>query len=470
MPGAVRLTYRLLIAFVMIAAVAVGVAALLVGLRTNEAFRRFSDDRVLRDLTVVADDIAGGYALAGGFEQLAPHYVIGRGRGFDIVIVDAVGTIRHPVDLAGDVAAGVAGTDAPFVSIMVNGAQVGRVIAVRRTVGPGGSPGFRRVFGSDGSPLNLEQRFVDETTRSLWIAFGVAIGVAVLLAVFVSRGISRPLARLSEVARRVARGERDVRSQIRGSGEIGELSRTFDSMADSLDRQERARRSLFADIAHELRTPLTVIEGNAQAMLDGVYERSDADLQAIVDRTRGLTRLVDDVRDLSLAEVGRLSLETSDLALAPLVADVVRGMDRLAEAKGVSLRAEIADAGTARADGMRLRQVLGNLINNAIRHTPNGGTVTVTAQPTSQAMVAITVADSGQGIAPDDLPHVFDRFYRADSSRARTSGGSGLGLAIVRALVSAMGGTVAVDSRPGEGATFRLALPAASIEPDAVSR
>ena len=212
-----------------------------------------------------------------------------------------------------------------------------------------------------------------------------------------------------------------------------------------------------------------MIEGNAQAMLDGVYQHPDAGLQAIVDRTRGLTRLVDDVRDLSLAEVGRLSLETSDLVLAPLVADVVRGMGRLAEAKGVRLRVHVADAGMARADGMRLRQVLGNLISNAIRHTPVGGSVTVTAHPASQAMVAITVADSGKGIAPDDLPHVFDRFYRANSSRARMPGGSGLGLAIVHALVSAMGGTVDVDSGPDEGATFRLALPAASVKPDPAS-
>ena len=309
-----------------------------------------------------------------------------------------------------------------------------------------------------GAHRTPQEQFVDETVISLFIGFGVAVGVALILGSALSGGITDPLRRLSLATQRLAKGDRSARVGVESGDEIGQVALAFDDMAGALDAQETARRNLFADIAHEIRTPLTVIEGAVGAMLDGTYPRTDENLQVIHDRARGLDRLVQDIRDLSLADVGQLSLDLTDVDVAKIVTEIRREAKALADAKGVGLEAQASDPVMAIADSVRLRQVLANLVENAIRHTALGGLVGLAVRREG-ARVRVDVVDTGEGIDPKDLSHVFDRFYRADPSRNRASGGSGLGLAIVRALVSAMRGEVGVTSRPGAGSTFTVWLP-----------
>jgi signal transduction histidine kinase len=212
-------------------------------------------------------------------------------------------------------------------------------------------------------------------------------------------------------------------------------------------------------VAHELRTPLTVVQGNLQAILDGVYPLEMAQVASLYDETRLLTRLVDDLHDLALADAGQLRLERAPVDLAALARSTVDHFAPAASAAGVVLDLEAEeDVPPVEGDAGRLAQVLRNLLANALRHTPAGGRVTVRLER-SGGTVRLQVADTGSGIAPEDLPHVFDRFYRSEKSRGRGTGGAGLGLAIARQLVAAHGGRIEVTSPPGAGTTFTIWLP-----------
>ena len=232
-------------------------------------------------------------------------------------------------------------------------------------------------------------------------------------------------------------------------------------MAASLAEAETLRRNLIADVSHELRTPLTIIQGNIQAILEGVYPLEMAQMAGLYDETRLLTRLVDDLHDLALADAGQLRLERTPVNVSDLARTAVGQFDPVAEAAGVKLTLETSeDVPEVLGDADRLAQALRNLLSNAIRHTPAGGQVTMRVGRSGE-QVTIQVADTGSGIAPEDLPHVFDRFYRGDKSRSRRGGGAGLGLAITRQLVTAHGGQIEVASTPGLGTTFTITLPAA---------
>jgi two-component system OmpR family sensor kinase/two-component system sensor histidine kinase BaeS len=253
--------------------------------------------------------------------------------------------------------------------------------------------------------------------------------------------------------------------------DFGRLARSFNHMAQELERSDRQRRNLTADVAHELRTPLHIIQGNLEGVLDGVYEPTEEHIGATLDETRALARLVDDLRTLSLAEAGQLPLVWETVDVAGLLADVSTSFSGQAKAAGIDLRVELAtgnsegtDPGSTfikiTADAGRLDQVLGNLLSNALRHTPAGGAITLQGEPTHDG-IRIIVRDTGQGIPAEDLPYIFDRFWRGDRSRSHTGGaGSGLGLAIARQLVYAHGGHIDVESQPGQGTTFTIELPA----------
>ena len=296
--------------------------------------------------------------------------------------------------------------------------------------------------------------------QSLLWSGAVAAAVGVVLMWLLSRRILSPVRTLSVAAGRVGQGDLSQRVQVAGRDEIGELGRTFNSMAGRLQQAERQRRNLMSDVAHELRTPLSNIQGYVEAIRDGLIEPTSETLESVHKQVLHLADLVEDLRVLALAEAGDLRLRIEAHAVGDVLREAVEPFRPRAQARNIELSTSVKPGlPYAAMDRTRISQVVSNLLENAIRHTPQGGSVTLTAGRGGPGMVRITVADTGEGIPPEDLPSLFDRFYRADPSRARATGGVGLGLTIARQLVEAHGGTISVRSEPGEGATFAFELP-----------
>ena len=283
--------------------------------------------------------------------------------------------------------------------------------------------------------------------------------VVLLLFATAARGFRRfaaPLGDLIDAAESVEAGNYAVRVRARGPRELRSLATAFNSMSGRLESSERERRRLLADVTHELRTPLTIMQGNLEALLDGVYPADATHLEPILDETRVLSRLVDDLRTLSLAEAGALALHREPTDVAGLVADSVASFHMQADAAGVELMSKIDGVlPQAEIDPVRMREVLSNLLSNALRYTPRGGSVRVGAS-VADGQVRVAVRDTGPGIAAEALPHIFDRFYKSDESR-----GAGLGLAIAKSLVVAHGGEIEATSESGQGTEMRFTFPVA---------
>jgi signal transduction histidine kinase len=282
----------------------------------------------------------------------------------------------------------------------------------------------------------------------------LALGAIMLAFFMLMRRVGVPASDLVGAANRVADGEYSVRVVERGPPFLRAYTRAFNTMVGRLQSQDALRRQLMADIAHELRTPLSVIQGRLEGLLDGVYPRDDERLRLVLEETRVLARLIDDVRTLAHSESGTLTLQREPTDVSVLVTDVVRSLSGQAEAAGVRLEGRCAqDLALVDLDPLRIREVLTNVVTNGVRHTPRGGHVTIDASIDANDL-RVTVADTGSGIAPADLPHVFERFYKGKAST-----GSGLGLAIARALTVAHGGAIAAESTLGTGTIVRMRLP-----------
>jgi signal transduction histidine kinase len=326
--------------------------------------------------------------------------------------------------------------------------------------GPNGMAGYGQAF--------MQQAALERVNRAVLMGGLIALIAALVVGFFIFRAITRPIDQLTHAAHQLAQGDLTARVTVDdhparlGSDEISELGAAFNTMASSLQQSEQVRRDMTADIAHELRTPLAVMRGNLEAMLDGVYPFDAEHLDPVLNQVNLLTRLVEDLRTLALAEAGQLPLTKRPVDLAALLQSVWTSFEAQAAAQQVTLHTAIAsDLPTIEIDPDRMQQTVGILISNALRYTPPRGSITL-ATKTDRASVTIEVADTGSGIAPEDLPHVFDRFYRADKSRARESGGSGLGLAIAKSIVEAHGGSITAASQFGQGTQLIIRLPRAA--------
>jgi signal transduction histidine kinase len=352
-----------------------------------------------------------------------------------------------------------------LANLIVAAVTIGTVVIATSLIGPGyfAQEMGHRGGGSMGPMMDDATNLAfDGAVRNALIAAAVAAIVASIgVSLLVSGAIAGSASRMARAARRIAGGHYAERVPEDAPGELGDLAADFNAMSASLQATETRRVELVGDVAHELRTPLSTLDGYLEGLEDGVVAPTPGTWKLLRGETARLTRLVDDMQELWRAEAGQLPLRIETLDIAACARTAVERFAPQAVAGRLEIRVEVPDGLAVKADRDRIGQILGNYLSNAIRHSPEGGTIELQATRTG-AEVVISVSDHGSGLTPEQRARVFERFYRADASRSRSQGGSGIGLAIVRALAEAMDGRVRADSDgPGRGSTFSLALPAA---------
>ncbi len=462
------LNWKLAGALLIVVFVSIGLMAYLINVSTSSEFRQYASQSSQDYVENVADVLGSFYERDQGWtdiDELLPDLL--RSTGDRLVLTDSGETVIADTDneWVGGTATevGLSGGTA----VIASGEDVGEVYLFSSFTH--GGKGFGYGGGSQQQPsVSNEQDFLERVNMWLVIVGLMAAAIAVTLGVILIRQIVGPIKLLNRGARQVAAGNLAYRVDIKSKDELGDLGHSFNTMATNLQRSETERRRMIADISHELRTPLTVIEGTVDGIQDGVFEADKEHLDAIKEQTALLTRLTADLRDLSMAESGQLKLQLVVTDLIDLVRRKLLAFAVAARHKGIQLDSILApEAPHVEADPARIEQVLGNLMTNAVRHTPTGGKITVSAWVVDRdiahgvdaSSVVVSVADTGEGISPGHLPHVFERFYRVEPSRSRGEGGAGLGLAIVKQMVEAHRGKVWVESELGKGSTFYFALP-----------
>jgi signal transduction histidine kinase len=436
--------FRVLAALILVIVVAVGVVAFLASRATIGEFQRYVE--------------RGGMMRHQRFEVfLAGYYTQNRSWSGVQPLVEQMGQITgERIVLADEERQIVADSANKLVGQTVGQGWVEPVALIVQRGMPVGT-----VYANPLGPADDPQRaaFLASINRALLLAAGVAGLAAVLLTVGLSRPILGPVEALTAAARRMERGDLSQRVEVQSNDEIGELAQAFNAMANGLTRLEELRRNMVSDVAHELRTPLSNIRGYLEAVQDGVVEPKPEVIGSLHEEAMLLNRLVDDLQELALAEAGQLKLERRLVAPSDLVNRALEAARPRARAEGVTLRSDLPeDSPLVNVDPQRIGQVLGNLLSNALTYTPSGGEITIAARA-KDSEVKVSVRDTGEGISTEDLPYVFERFYRADKSRSRATGGTGLGLSIAKQLVEAHGGTIGVESTLGEGSVFWFTLP-----------
>jgi two-component system sensor histidine kinase BaeS len=436
------------VAFSAVAAVAVVLLTIAALIGTDRGIGVAQDAERRLAAQRAASAVAQAYQKAGGWGRadLAPAQAIVEAAGAHLVVRDADMTMMWPGHAPGNAGPGMtsrSNADSHSAPIVVDGRQVGTALL---------------LFSHSISP---------ETGRSvawIWVTVAAAGALAIALAVsnFVARRLTRPLLAVTGAARAFARGDRKARSPAGGLGEIGELAAAFNTMADEVVRTEQIRRRLAADVAHELRTPLAALRAGLEELRDGLVDPRPARLGALHDQALRLSRVVDDLSQLSAAEAAALTLRLAQTDLAGIAAAALASQEPVLRAAGLTVESSYDHLVPVQADADRMHQAVVNLLANAARYCRPGDTVTVRVFESGDAAI-VQVADTGPGIDAADLPHVFQRLWRGTTGTTVT--GSGIGLAVVRELVTAHGGTVDVKSAAGGGATFTIQLPLAAPKP-----
>jgi len=454
---------RLAVAFAAVAAITALLAAVLISLVWNYQFDQYVKDNLQRVADGVAQVVAEAYPQNGGWTMATLSVVprLGTMRGVGLQVIDEANSVIYDDASMAHQAAGVTTGDTTngegqFVlepkgtvvvaPVVVNGQQVGAV----------------RVWAYGEGALLTERdaQFRRGSFSALTIAALVAIAFASIAGMWYANLLVRPIEAITATARALRGGDREARTGLEGDDEISVLGRTFDEMADAIEADRQLERRLTADVAHELRTPLQAIQATVEAMQDGVLPADEERLGVVRDETVRLARLADAILELTRLERGSMPFEMHRLDLGQPLRAAVDAHQALIESRDLTLLVDVADSALVLGDADRLQQAFGNLLSNAARYTKAGGRIEVQlATEGDQAVVHVT--DNGVGIAEEDLPHVFSRFWRADTARASATGGLGIGLAVTREIVERHKGSIGVESVPEGGTRFTIRVPRA---------
>lgn len=445
---------RLALAFLTVALAAIGVFAALTILSARNEVSGLTDRQREDDLAATAIAAGNAYQRADGWAaaDLAGAAVVAARSQATLTVVDANGeVVAAPTDAMASMMMqmhGMAAVDTPrgtpvSAEVVVEGDNVGAVMLRFPT-----------------EAMEAERHVRDALERTAILGVLLAAGVALVVALYVSVRVTRPVNALTTAAGDLAAGRRNTRVDADSPGELGTLAEAFNAMADHLDREDRLRRNLVADVAHELRTPLAILQGSTEALLDGIDQPTPEILGSLNDEVTRLRRLVGDLETLAAAEAAGLGPRTDRVDLADVAASAADLLRPLADDRGTGLTVAVEPA-TVIGDADRLHQIAVNLLANAIKFTPAGGAITISTR-SDGASATLEVVDNGPGIPEQDLPHVFERFWRG--MNGDKASGSGIGLAVVAELVAVHHGTVTVGNAPGGGACFTVTIPAAPTE------
>lgn len=440
------LQFRILVAFTLVIVVAIASVSIFVARAATRAIQDYQqheeDARAIR----VESMLMQIYLQRQGWADIQPFVEqLGSLYGQRVVLADSTGLV-------------VADSGRTFLGKQYDQRWIPAALPIRR-----GPVMVGTLFvNPELTGLNPVRSLVSSVNRFLLIGGLVVVLLAFAVTFWLSRRMSAPVHALTTAAGRLGRGDFSQRVNVRGDDEIAELGRSFNSMANDLEQAEQLKRNMVGDAAHELRTPLSNIRGYLEAMKDGVIAPEPAALQSLYDESILMMKLVDELQELTIADSGKLELFRQNEDVNELVRAAALAIQARVDMGGLSLELELSPGlPQASVDAQRIGQVMRNLLGNAVAHTPRGGRITISTRGDGSG-VAITVADTGEGIGPDDLPHIFDRFFRADKSRSRATGGSGLGLTIAKRLVEAHGGKIQAQSEPGKGSRFTFTVPGAA--------
>ncbi|MFC2035159.1 sensor histidine kinase [Chloroflexota bacterium] len=438
------LRFRLFLAFTLVIVIAIGTVFLFVGRTTEGEIDHYAERSAAVRFRQLYFELSRHYIRHMGWEGIQPYVEQwGSLYGRQIILTDSDGTVV--ADSKGDLLGEQYYSDVPHI--------------------PFSSPFEKGTAGTlyiKPEPLTdfpSTQGLSQSLTRFLLLGGLIAVAIALLITFFLSRRVLAPVNSLASAARHLGSGDFSHRVEVKDKGELGELANTFNSMADDLEKVEQLRRNMIADAAHELRTPLTNISGYLEAIRDGIKKPDKDTIHSLDEEVTLLSRLVNDLQELSVAEAGDLKLECRSESIIKLIQQGIDSMQAQMIAKGIVVSTDFPEGlPLVNIDHHRISQVLRNLLKNAIAHTDRDGSITVMVKVQGN-WIEVSISDSGTGILTDDLSNIFERFYRVDKSRARATGGSGLGLTIAKRLVEAHGGKIEADSEFGKGSRFSFTLP-----------